>query len=198
MGSVRWEEETGSDLRILKSLDESMAEQSMAVDIEPGLSEFYVGEDLFTALHPYLTSKGFWLSSIQVQGSVRMSPKVLEALEPSDEKRTSLQSSLKTTPGWVEARYLRDVRTLTSKAQYVKLWAFAVLDNQLGYAIDVGMHYRSQFGEDELYTTMESIVQQVLHPSRFQLLKEDVRRRLPTSIKRRIRPLDNRLRKILR
>jgi hypothetical protein len=56
------------------------------------------------------------------------------------------------------ARFLRTLESLlsvsSSRVDYATLWAFAIVDDQLGYAADVAFQYRRIFGEDEHCKTM--------------------------------------------
>ena len=179
----------GLDLRLLKSLDQAVFDQLLAVDIEPGLTEFYVGENLFADLHPYLTSNGFWLSDIVVKGSVKMRPDNFTTMESSSEKRNALQSRMKQTPGWVEARYLRDLSHITSKEQHILLWVFSVLDQQVGFALDVASQYRECFGEDDIYLDMINLSRGMQRLNLYQRFSDQIRHLLPVSFKNRIKTM---------
>lgn len=70
----------GTDLRIFNSLSNGIRSQVLAVDIEPGLIDAYIGEDLFIEVHRNLVSQGFWLSNLNVCGSIRLKKLSLERL----------------------------------------------------------------------------------------------------------------------
>jgi len=62
-------------------------------------------------------------------------------------------TSIKISPGWVNARYLRTLSWLAqgdfSKRDYMVLWVFACLDAQLGFAGDLAVEYEKRFGQDD-------------------------------------------------
>ena len=62
----------GTDLRIFNNLRDDIRSRVLAIDIEPGLIDAYIGEDLFVDAHRDLTQNGFWLSTLNIDGAVRM------------------------------------------------------------------------------------------------------------------------------
>ena len=151
--SVDWfkTDSQGIDLRLYQSLPDEIRDRVLAVDIEPGLIDAYVGEDLFTDVHRELTREGFWLSRLKVKGSARVRAATRRALQASDEATTdeALAWALRRSPGWCEARYLRDAKWLvehnSAEREFILLWVFALLDEQLGHALDVAYVFGKYF-----------------------------------------------------
>lgn len=60
---------------------------------------------------------------------------------------------MRPSPGWGESRYLRTIEWLlesgADERAFLLLWAFAGLDGQYGYALDVGAAFQRRFGESE-------------------------------------------------
>lgn len=177
----------GTDLRLLKSLKPGIFDQLLAVDVEPGFSEFYTGEDLFTDIHPFLTNHGFWLSDMNIKGSTRMRLETLGTIGPSVPSSEDLQSRLKSAPGWVEARYLRELDHIESREQHVLLCVFAILDQQIGYAFDVVQQYRERFGEDAISRNLFGITRKLLQPSVRELVRGQIRKVIPEAVKKLLR-----------
>lgn len=146
----------GTDLRIFNSIRDEVRSRVLAIDIEPGLVDGYVGEDLFVDVHGDLARNGFWLSDLNVCSALRMSKSALHeatsALRQLDQ--SFVEKNLKKTPAWCEARYLRTIKSLAEGAyerrDYVLLWIFAILDNQFGFALDLVIEYERRFGQDPL------------------------------------------------
>jgi hypothetical protein len=144
----------GTDLRLFESLKPDRRARVLALDLEPGLIDAYVGEDLFVDAHKQLVRSGFWLSDLAVQGTVKMRGSTLGRLKSMDMDLVldRAATSIKITPGWVNARYLRTLSWLAqgafSKRDYVLLWIFACLDGQIGFASDLAIEYEKRFGED--------------------------------------------------
>ena len=173
----------GTDLRIFNSLKPKVRSRVLAVDVEPGLIDAYVGEDLFVDAHRDLTQNGFWLSNLNICGAIRMRRSNLEKMATLNEK--SVASTVRTSPGWCEARYLRtiewmDQRDFTNR-DYVLLWSFALLDGQYGFAMDLGIGYEQRFGIDNVSQIMQN------EPS--ILMKRSVVKAFPFRVVRRIMQL---------
>jgi hypothetical protein len=145
----------GTDLSLFRSIDPEVRGRVLAVDLEPGLGDaFYRGEEVYTEVHRALKAEGFWLSDLVVRGSVRMRLATLQAvagaegIDPAEMERV-----LRPSPGWVEARYLRTLESLDEQPvgprEYLLLCAFALLDRQTGFALDVLAGLERRFGGDE-------------------------------------------------
>lgn len=140
----------GTDLRLFRSLPESIRQGVLAVDVEPGLIDAYVGEDLFVDAHRYLASSGFWLSRLKVQGTVRMRRSTLDAVAPlvGTDAASELLLRHRTSPCWCEARYLRTLESLAGceREDWALAWVFAMADDQPAFAADLAIAYREHFG----------------------------------------------------
>ena len=151
----------GIDLRIFKSLRHEVHSRVLAVDIEPGLIDAYVGEDLFVDAHRELTRTGFWLSNIDVCGTIRMRNSTLSELATStqDLNPEVIEKVVRQTPCWVEARYLRTLDSLVQagadRRDFALTWVFTLIDGQLGFALDLATEYEKVFGKDHVSQTMK-------------------------------------------
>ncbi len=141
----------GTDLRLFLSLPEDLRSLVLAVDLEPGLIDAYDGEDQFPGVHEEMRRGGFWLSNLEVHGAVRMRPATANALG-NGLSRNQLEATLRRSPGWVEARYFRTPAWLRDHGcgprEHLLLWIFAMLDGQLGFALDVASDYQRLFPAD--------------------------------------------------
>jgi len=185
----------GIDLRLYKSLKEDIRSKVLAIDIEPGLIDAYVGEDLFVDAHAYLTQNGFWLSNLEVCGSNRIKNSTFYRLESLGIKNCNygvLQSALKVSPGWCEARYLRSTEWISqnkfSKNQYILLIIFSLMDKQLGYAFDVLFEYERIFGSDDFSKAMlielsDELKRDLIKPALYSKIKQIGNAALPIFVK---------------
>lgn len=150
----------GTDLRIFNSLREQVRSRVLAIDIEPGLIDAYVGEDLFVEAHKDLTHNGFWLSNLRIGTAVRMRRSTLHEVMAAnkDINDAFVEKNVRKSPAYCEARYLRTIESLArggfSKRDYALLWIFSLLDNQLGFALDLAIEYRRAFGADNISQLM--------------------------------------------
>jgi hypothetical protein len=147
----------GTDLRLFTSLPDDIRSRVLAVDIEPGLIDAYQGEDLFVDAHRELLRQGFWLSSLDVKGTVRMKRTTLQAMTSHRHKLkdSRICAAIRPSPGWCEARYLRTLESLSKRnagmRDYALLWVFSMIEQQWGYALDIAVEYNKMFGNDDIY-----------------------------------------------
>ena len=187
----------GTDFRIFNTLSKDIRSQVLAIDIEPGLIDAYIGEDLFVDAHKGLVSQGFWLSNLNVCGEVRLKKSTLEKLTKidSDVSLELISFYHKKSPGWCEARYLRTIDWLAQgnfdKRHYVMLWVFSLLDRQLGFAIEVAFEYERIFGRDKFSQVMmdEAIWQVKQLPPKKSFVRTIAGKLFPTPIKKWLRGL---------
>ena len=186
----------GIDLRLFQSLKDDLRNRILAVDIEPGLIDAYQGEDLFVDAHRELLRQGFWLSSLEVKGSVRMKRATLQFVTSRYPglKDDRIYDVVRSSPGWCEARYLRTVVSLkkrnAGRRDYVLLWVFAVIERQWGYALDIAYAYEQQFGRDDILEQLSSVpMKKILVLNPVKSLRRFVKLLLPQAFRKRIRKL---------
>lgn len=156
----------GIDLRIFNSLKEDIRSKVLAVDIEPGLIDAYIGEDLFIDAQKNLISQGFWLSNLHVCGIPRITQRSLKKLHSFTREvdYEFIRTHHKNTPAYCEARYLRTIEHLNQKnaerRDYIMLWLFSLQDQQFGFALDIALAYQRRFEVDSYSQIMLHEAQQ--------------------------------------
>ena len=149
----------GTDLRVLTAMPDDMFAALLATDIEPGLIDSYRDEDLFIDAHRELLNRGFWLSELTIGRCIRLRPDTLRAVANRHPglTATAMEKKLKSSPGWANARYMRtlDACKDMSASRLSMLWIFSLLGNQLGYCLDIAVHFERCFGDEIL--TKETI-----------------------------------------
>jgi hypothetical protein len=112
--------------------------------VEPGVTDFYDGENIFTQVHAHLQESGFWLSKAIFQKNPRISVATREQLKSSRVDFALLSGN----PTAVEAQYFRTLGDLESTQasirEYVCLWILAMLNSYHGFALDVGVRVIEQ------------------------------------------------------
>ncbi len=163
LGRVDWlkVDSQGTDLRIFQAIPTGVRESLLALDIEPGLIDAYEGEDHFVEAHETIMAQGYWLANLEVCGTVRMRQSTLKhVLRTYPEMHYhGLERGLPTAPGWCNAAYLRTLESLAARnapmPEYATLWIFALLQNQVGFALDVALEVDKRFGEKQASATMQ-------------------------------------------
>jgi FkbM family methyltransferase len=179
----------GTDLRLINSISSDVLTRVMAIDTEPGLIDIYRNEDMFVDVHRELTRNGFWLSGMQTGGFVRMRRSTLEAVRRIDPKIDDVyvRRSVRTSPAYLEARYLRTLEWLAEKSlsqqEYKLLWVFALADNQLGFALDVSAEFERLFGETDASRQLKTATWTLLNNAH----RVGAVRRASSPVRRRLR-----------
>jgi hypothetical protein len=141
----------GTDLRLYSSVPAAFQESLLALDVEPGLIDAYEGEDLFVEVQRTLSSSGWWLSQARVLGDIRISRPAIQELQSRGITPDDAKGNIRSTPAWVEARYLRTVEHLQRRCagsrEWTILWAFAMIDGQYGFAWEVAQAGSEATGE---------------------------------------------------
>jgi hypothetical protein len=162
----------GTDLRLINSVSPDVLSRVMAIDTEPGLIDIYQCEDMFVDVHRDLTQNGFWLSGMHTGGFVRMRRDTLEAAREVNSKIDDqfIRSSIRSTPAYLEARYLRTLEWLAEKSlterEYIVLWVFALTDDQLGFALDLGVEFERIFGATDASRQLNAATWRLINKAR--------------------------------
>jgi methyltransferase FkbM-like protein len=194
--SVDWfkTDSQGTDLRLFQSLTDDLRNRVLAVDIEPGLIDAYRGEDLFVDAHRELLCQGFWLTSLDVQGTVRIKRTTLEAVASHypvlDD--TYVYRAVRPSPGWCNARYLRRLESISERSadarDYALLWVFAMMERQWGYALDIAQTYQQRFGHDDVSDYLQDApLKQILASGSSRSLRNIVKQFLPQPLRVRLK-----------
>lgn len=137
----------GCDLRLYRSIPLKYRSEILVVDLEPGLMKAYQGEDFFADVDSLMREEGFWLSDLSVRGTQRISRKSLESSVGQKLKNKGDLERIRISPGWVGARYLRDLDWLKSKDspidRYILLWVFGILERQYGFCLDICLELKN-------------------------------------------------------
>lgn len=184
----------GTDLRLFQSLRDDLRERVLAVDMEPGLIDAYMGEDLFVDAHKELSRQGFWLSSLDVKGSVRMKRTTLQAMTGNGPvlQDADIYQAVRPSPGWCEVRYLRTLESLRGRnagtRDYALLWVFAMVEQQWGYALDIAREYELRFAEDGITSLLRDMpLRSIIRENKS--VRSLAKRLLPRRLKRFVKQL---------
>jgi len=121
----------GTDLRLFVSLPSSIKENILAAEFEPGIMDAYKNEDKLRSVMEEMEKNQYWLSSMVVKGSQRISRK-----NAAPYGFYASSKIIKTSPGWAEITYLRNLSNLSTR-QLLLLFVFAIIENQFGFALEI-------------------------------------------------------------
>jgi hypothetical protein len=127
----------GTDLRLFKSIPETVRRRTLAAEFEPGIIDAYHGEDKLWALLSFMEQEPFWCSSLKLLGSRRMSPEIADRYF-SGLRRRLLHTVLQPAPGWAEVTFLNNLSGGDlGIREYLLGWVFAAGMKQYGAALKI-------------------------------------------------------------
>lgn len=152
----------GIDLRLLQSMPVDMLDAMLAVEVEPGFVDAYLGEDLFPEVHAWLKGQGYWLADLMCQRYARISPDSLDALALEATKLGLPPSPLNVlakSPTAAEASYLRPCGAAQSERQLVLGFVFGLMQGLVGHAYECLRLVRAKGTNQALEAAMIGAVQ---------------------------------------
>lgn len=152
----------GIDLRLFDSLDNHFISKILVAEFEPGIIDAYYGEDKLYSLLDYMQEKPFWISSMEIRGSQRISRETMNKKIRNFEKK-NISVCLKLSPGWAEVTYINTLETNSfSKRDLLLAWIFAILEKQYGFALDILQLCSRVCEPDSLFEKMEKFTLRVM------------------------------------
>ena len=143
----------GADMRIFDALPQKIMENIIIAEFEPGIIDAYIGEDKLHQLMAYMDARPFWVSQMDIKGSQRIDQADLGSLNYLQKR--SIESFLKTAPGWCEISYINTFRNddMTRRG-FLLGWCIATIKAEHGFAMHLATLGKSKFESalfDELY-----------------------------------------------
>ena len=171
----------GTDLRLFKSIGETLIPKIIVAEFEPGFTNSYLGEDKIYSVLSYMDKFNFWLSDIKVRGFRRIKPCYKNESFNNIEK-TFFSKCLKQSPGWAELTYINAIRDEENfkEREFYLSWVFSTILRQHGHALDIAErgHVKfpnSLFGELAEFSLKKMKIPWYLLP--FFILKKNLSKR---------------------
>ena len=158
----------GTDLRLFQNLGDDIINEVLIAEFEPGLIDSYKGEDKLYKVLECMQGKDFFLSSITVKGSRRISPGNANKIFPSSFLSKLAVFSLPVSPGWGEMEFLKAFNGTASRRSLMLGFAFAMLRKQHGHALHIAQTALQQFNEP-LFQEMEQAARCAIRRGIFSL-----------------------------
>ncbi len=155
VGYIDWykTDTQGTDMRIFNALPEHIAGKIIAAEFEPGIIDAYIGEDKLHQLMGYMDRHPFWVSGMNIKGSQRIDQDDLGSLNCL--QRRSIESFLKTAPGWCEIAYINTFQDDDMVCRdYLLGWMIATIKAEDGFAMHLARSGKNKFHSplfDKLY-----------------------------------------------
>ncbi|MEY2923459.1 MAG: hypothetical protein RL108_2085 [Bacteroidota bacterium] len=141
----------GIDLRLFKSLQESIRNTIVVAEFEPGIIDAYNGEDKVKDMMAYQEQLNrFWLAKLDIKGNIRMSHEQLNEIVKNPFLQKILGKIGPTAPGWAEMTYLNSFNDSLMKTKRALMvgWISATILKQYGFAYSLATDGLFLFGDD--------------------------------------------------
>ena len=136
----------GTDLRLFKSLDPAIREKVLVAELEPGILDAYLGEDKLGEVLQYMDKLGFFMSSMDVKGTQRITVEEMRTLSPNHQR--AMAKCLIKSPGWAELCYLNTLRLgKFDRRAWMLAYMFSWIEGQYGFAIEIANRAYATTGE---------------------------------------------------
>lgn len=136
----------GTDLRLFESLGPRILEKVIVAEFEPGIIDAYTGEDKLVDLMRFMDERGFWASSMRVQGSPRVNSKLIRD-RLAKRFHSHLSAALQPAPGWAEIEYFNDFKSeRLGKREFLLGFVFAYIRGHYGFALELAVRGKDRFG----------------------------------------------------
>jgi hypothetical protein len=145
----------GTDLSLFLSLAE-LANTVIVAEFEPGIIDAYEGEDKLYDLFREMENHPFWLSSLDVQGTKRMNLESLSSLTAAELELMARKTKI--SPCWANARYFNDFTGSLGKRAYLLGCAFAILQAQYAFALEIIIKGQELFPDPIFQKTKELLL----------------------------------------
>jgi len=145
----------GTDLRLFKSLGDSIINKVLVADFEPGIIDAYRKEDKLHQILAYMDNHPFFVSDIKTGGSIRINEEIASN-KFSNFQRKILSYITKKSPCWVEISYLNIFKNVKvfSKRDFLLGWIFALIKSQLGFSLELAVKGKEKFN-DPIFLELE-------------------------------------------
>ena len=136
----------GTDLRLFKSIGETLIQKIIVAEFEPGFINSYLGEDKIYSVLSYMDKFNFWLSDFKVRGFRRLRPHYKNKSFNNLEK-TFFSKCLKQSPGWAELTYINAISEEEnfSEREFYLSWVLSTILEQHGHALDIAKRGLNKF-----------------------------------------------------
>lgn len=146
----------GTDLRLFRSLGDDLVRHVLVAEFEPGIIDAYEGEDKLRDLMTFMDKQPFWVSALEVKGTVRMNRDIYDNRFSTIERRL-LGQVMKIAPGWGEVSYMNTFSRTAEyldKRDYLLGWIFADIEKHYGFALEIASRASERF-DDPIFIAMQ-------------------------------------------
>lgn len=145
----------GIDLRLFKSLQDSIIKKVLVADLEPEIIEAYKKEDRLDKILAYMDAYPFFICDMKARGAIRIHEKIISSKFSSLERKI-LNLFSKRSPCWMSISYMNTFENVQvfSKRDYLLEWVFSLIKNQLCFSLELAIKGKGKFN-DPIFLELE-------------------------------------------
>lgn len=127
----------GTDLRLFKRLGNEIISKVLCAEFEPGILDFYHGEDKMVEVMSFMKDQPFWMNEMKVMGPERVPMDLASELFTEQEMKFVEfgNSVVAKSPGWAEMCFLNSFTQPMDRRDYLLGILFSYLKDQLGHCL---------------------------------------------------------------
>lgn len=148
----------GTDLRLFKSLKESISKKVLVAEFEPGIMDSYEGEDKMADVLKFMESLDFYLTNLNIKGPLKIDGDHFNRIFSSSLKKRLAGDMVKKVPGWAEMTYANSLSVAGSTftpREYILSWLFHTLQGHHGIAFSLMQDVKTKQA-DTMYPALEA------------------------------------------
>lgn len=139
----------GIDLKLFRSLDQTLRDRIIIAEFEPGILDAYQGEDKLHHILSFMDKhNNFWLSQLELKGTQRIQHRHLKKILGNDLLTEVSPFINKIAPGWGEMVFINTFENNNaSKRDLLLGWVLATLQRQHGFAYQLALGGIQKFND---------------------------------------------------
>lgn len=174
----------GTDLRIVKSLDNGIVNNVLLFELEPGIIDAYLGEDKLYDVLEYFNKNKFIVIDANIKGSQRINISLIKNKLPV-EIVNNIHRFLPQTPDWCEVSFFNPfITTSLTIREYLLGWIFASIKKQHGLALEIANKGLIKFGDAIFIRIMENTIQSMETIAKNKIIRRTFKSRVIHFLKR--------------
>lgn len=147
----------GIDLKLFKTLDESIRNRIVIAEFEPGIMDAYEDEDKLHHILEFMDKENhYWLSKLTLKGTQRIAYKNLRNILRNDFLSEVSPYVNKTAPGWGEMVFINTFEKIhPDKRDLLLGWVLATLQQEHGFAYQLALTGLGKF-DDPIFIDLKN------------------------------------------
>ena len=151
----------GTDLRLVKSLNQELIKKVIVYELEPGIVDAYRNEDKLHSVLQFFDHLKFIAVDANIKGSCRIDMELAGQKLP-DNMLKNISRLLPTTPDWCEIGFFNSFNNASfTVREYILGWIFATIKKQHGLALEIANRGYTIFNDNDFNQMMDYTLNEI-------------------------------------